>query len=109
MAASKNGLYRIYDMGNSADRLTNKEIQAVGLGAGKTADSYNAIYAAGTINNIFGIFRSDDLGETWIRINDDEHQWGTSYIAAITGDPNVYGRVFLATNGRGIIWGEIAN
>ena len=109
MAAGKNGLYRIYDMGNSADRLTNKEIQAVGLGAGKTADSYNAIYAAGTINNIFGIFRSDDLGETWIRINDDEHQWGTSYIAAITGDPNVYGRVFLATNGRGIIWGEIAN
>src|SRR5262249_28309780 len=46
-------------------------------------------------------------GGTWVRINDDQHQWGTAN-AAIAGDPRVYGRVYIATNGRGIIYGDIA-
>src|SRR5699024_5336940 len=52
-----------------------------------------------------GIFRSVDGGETWQRINDDQHQWGVTN-AAITGDPDEFGRVYIATNGRGIIVGD---
>ena len=40
-----------------------------------------------------------------MRINDDQHQYG-SINYAITGDLRVYGRVFVATNGRGIVYGE---
>ena len=49
-----------------------------------------------------GVFRSDDAGATWVRINDDAHQYGNMG-EALTGDPRVYGRVYLGTNGRGIL------
>ncbi|MER7476382.1 hypothetical protein ABTX60_01805 [Streptomyces sp. NPDC126510] len=51
--------------------------------------------------------RSDDAAKTWTRINDDRHRWGWTG-AAITGDPRVYGRVYIATNGRGVQYGEPA-
>jgi len=42
-------------------------------------------------------FRSDDGGESFVRINDDQHQYGGSHV--ITGDPRVYGRVYLGPLG----------
>lgn len=52
-----------------------------------------------------GIFRSTDAGASWTRIDDDAHQWGWTG-ASITGDPRVHGRVYVATNGRGILRGD---
>lgn len=44
-------------------------------------------------------------GNTWTRINDDAGQW--AWIGqTITGDPNIFGRVYLGTNGRGILYGD---
>ena len=43
----------------------------------------------------------------WLRINDDLHQWGWTG-QTITGDPRIYGRVYIGTNGRGIIYGDIS-
>ena len=51
-----------------------------------------------------GFFRSDDAGAKWVRINDDQHQWG--FCTIIEGDPRVSGRVYIGTGGRGIIVGE---
>ena len=46
-------------------------------------------------------------GAAWTRINDDQHQWG--WIGQVViGDPRVYGRVYVGTNGRGILYGEPA-
>jgi hypothetical protein len=36
------------------------------------------------------------------RLNDDQHQFGT--IHDIIGDPKTLGRVYLATEGRGILY-----
>lgn len=52
-----------------------------------------------------GIFRSDDAGRTWIRINDDGHQYAWTG-NTITGDPRIYGRVYFGTNGRGVMYGD---
>ena len=46
------------------------------------------------------------VATSWVRINDDRHQYG--WISAIAGDPRIYGRVYLATGGRGVIKGDIA-
>ena len=51
-----------------------------------------------------GFFRSDDAGSTWQRINDDRHQFG--FTGQITGDPRTYGRVYVGTGGRGILYGD---
>jgi xyloglucan-specific exo-beta-1,4-glucanase len=42
-----------------------------------------------------------------VRINDDKHQYGNAG-DAITGDPRVYGRVYLGTNGRGVVVGDLS-
>jgi photosystem II stability/assembly factor-like uncharacterized protein len=60
----------------------------------------------GTVGSVYGFFRSDDAGTTWTRINDDNHQYGA--INVIIGDPRIYGRVYLGTNGYGILYGDIA-
>jgi photosystem II stability/assembly factor-like uncharacterized protein len=51
------------------------------------------------------IWRSDDDGATWIRVNDDQHQYGLRF-RCIAGDPRVFGRVYVGTDGRGILYGE---
>ncbi len=80
------------------------EIQAFGFGKAAPGRSYPALYLVGTVRGQAGIFRSTDEARTWVRINDDQHQWGL--ILQITGDPRLYGRVYLGTHGRGILYGD---
>ena len=54
-----------------------------------------------------GIYRSTDKGKTWSRINDESHLFG-NITPVITGDSEVFGRVYFATNGRGIVMGDPA-
>jgi hypothetical protein len=81
--------------------------EAIGFGMAKAGGSgYPAVFLAGTVNGVHAIFRSDDGGATWSQISDPQHQYAT--IQALTGDPRLYGRVYLGTNGLGIVYGDIA-
>ena len=80
------------------------EIHAFGFGKAAPGESYPALYLVGTISGKAGIFRSDDEAKTWVRINDDAHQWGL--VLQIAGDPRIYGRVYVGTHGRGIFYGD---
>jgi hypothetical protein len=100
------------DGGKTFTQITNAPTVASAgrdFGLGKAADGkdYPAIYVAGVYNNVTGIFRSDDLGTNWVRINDDDHRYGNNP-TELCGDPRIYGRVYFGTNGRGILYGDIA-
>ena len=58
------------------------------------------LYAIATIGGRRGVWRSDDGGASWVRINDDAHQWGPRF-RAISGDPQRYGRVYTRPPGAG--------
>ncbi|WP_406375114.1 cellulose binding domain-containing protein [Streptomyces sp. NBC_00647] len=100
------GLWHSTDGGASFTKLSNVEqADTVGFGKAATGASYQTLYTSAKIGGVRGIFRSTDKGVSWTRINDDAHQWGWTG-AAITGDPRIYGRVYVATNGRGIVYGD---
>ncbi|MEY7975307.1 WD40/YVTN/BNR-like repeat-containing protein [Streptomyces pilosus] len=108
LSAKWNGLYRSTDGGGSFTKADSCWASYT-LGFGKAADGagYPAVYQVGSTEAITAVYRSDDEARTWVRINDDDHQWGWTG-ETVTGDPRVHGRVYLATNGRGIQYGEPA-
>ena len=61
-----------------------EQADAIGMGKGAAGKEYPALYLIGTVSGISGIFRSDDTGGTWVRINDDQHQFGA--IGPVIGD-----------------------
>ncbi len=106
LAARDGGLWHSTDSGAAFAKLANvSTADVVGFGKAAPGKDYMSIYITGKIDDTIGFFRSDDIGATWVRINDDQHGYG-AVDTAITGDPRVYGRVYIATNGRGIIYGE---
>jgi photosystem II stability/assembly factor-like uncharacterized protein len=98
-------LYHSTDSGATFAKVSSvAAVATVGFGKAAPGTSYPAIYLTGLVAGVQGVFRSLDEGNTWARINVDAKQWG--WIGqTITGDPNIFGRVYLGTNGRGIVYG----
>jgi len=105
---------RLPNPANVGFHVTPAEARAAGFRAckrckpdlGKAAPHAKlpALYLVGTVQGQRGFFRSTDGGATWLRINDDQHQWGL--VLQITGDPKKFGRVYVGTHGRGIFYGD---
>ncbi len=107
-AAFTGGMLRSTSSGSSFTAVTGvTEADNIGFGKAATGQTYPAIYSSAEVGGIRGIYRSDNEGVTWVRINDNAHQYAWTG-KTITGDPRVYGRVYLGTNGRGIICGDVA-
>jgi photosystem II stability/assembly factor-like uncharacterized protein len=101
------GLYHSTDTGKTFTRTAGvSELRGFGFGKAAPGASDPALYLVGVANGVRGILRSNDYGRTWVRINDDQHQFGL--IGQITGDPKQYGRVYVGTFGRGIVYGDPA-
>jgi hypothetical protein len=108
LAAGAGGLYRSDDRGLTYLPVTTiEEAYAIGFGKAAPGRREMAVYTSGKVDGVHGIYRSDDSGGSWVRVNDDRHQYASTG-DAIAGDPRVYGRVYLSTNGFGIPYGEPA-
>ncbi|WP_330241599.1 WD40/YVTN/BNR-like repeat-containing protein [Streptomyces sp. NBC_00525] len=116
LSAKDNGLFRSTDGGRTFAAVPGCQASHA-LGFGKAAPvrgrrrpgaGYPAVFQTGRVSATYdgvAVLRSDDSGRTWVRINDDSHQWGWTG-EVITGDPRVHGRVYLGTNGRGIQYAD---
>lgn len=108
--ATPSGLYRSTSSGWSWSTVLPGVTAAVSVGFGKAASgaSYPAIYLSGTIDGLNALYRSTDAGSSWIRINDDQHQWGGSSL--VVGDPKTFGTVYIGpASGRGVLYGASPN
>ncbi|MGW1272747.1 RICIN domain-containing protein [Streptomyces sp. NPDC002491] len=108
IAGSGKGLLHSTDGGRTFTALdTVRSASALGFGKAAPGASYQALYLIGAVKDVTGVFRSTDKGATWLRVNDDAHQWGSiGGTGIVTGDPDTFGRVYIGTNGRGLQYGD---
>lgn len=103
VAASSRGLLRWSAQG--LERLPGVEnALALGMGKPEKEGGASALFVYGQIDGRVGLYRSGDEGRHWTRIDDDSHRYGE--VRLVVGDPRVYGRVYLGTHGRGIVYGD---
>ncbi len=80
------------------------EAWQVGFGKAAPGKAYPAVFLWGKVKGQEGLWRSDDEAASWIRINDDNHQF--SSLSAIAGDPLDFATVYIAVGGRGLMVGR---
>jgi hypothetical protein len=106
---SRRGLFHSTDGGRSFTRSVGTlQVEMLDFGKAPPGRSYPALFAIGTRADLRAVWRSDDAGASWIRVNDAAHEWGRRF-RCIAGDPRVVGRVYVGTDGRGILYGEPAS
>lgn len=102
--AAYHGLYHAPDGKNFVRQNHISEMHAFGFGAPAPKSLYPALYMVGVVDGVRGFFRSDNMAKSWVRINDDEHQYGL--VLHITGDAKRYGRLYVGTHGRGVLYAD---
>lgn len=112
IATGDKGLWKMeYEKGSL--RLTRLTVEGdivyrLGLGLLREDGNYfnepKALYVCATISGEYGFYRSFDEGKTWERINDARHMYGD--INSLEADKRVFGRFFIATGSRGVVYGE---
>jgi photosystem II stability/assembly factor-like uncharacterized protein len=106
ISLDKDGLWKTTDAGNTYSRVSAfKDARLITWGAPAPDSAYPTAYCYGTVESKWGLYRSIDKGENWVRINDDKHQFPAG-VKAIAGDRNVFGRIYVGSGGSGIIYGE---
>mgnify|MGYP006280149149 CR=1 FL=1 len=107
LALGKNGLYRSTDGAETFQQI-NSVAAAYLVSAVRAAPAadYPAIFIHGVTGGAEGLYRSDNMGGTWQKINNNEQEWG-GYYTCMSADPNRYGRLYLGTQGRGLLYGDM--
>ncbi len=77
----------------------------VAFGKAAPGSDYPAVFLWGKVKGEEGLWRSDDAGVNWVRINDDAHRFGQ--MRAIAGDPREYGTLYISPDGRGTMVGKM--
>jgi hypothetical protein len=102
--ATSTGLYHAAKGLQLAGVGTVQSAWGIAIGAPRAGSATLTLYLGGTVGGQTGLFRSTDNALTWIQIDNPAHQYG--YIDTLQADPRVFGRIYLGTGGRGILYGD---
>ena len=106
LSVEGHGLYRSTNAGRTFVKLpTVEDAFLLAFGANAPGSPYPAVYTFGTIGGEEAVYRSDDVGASWLRISIDIPALGCSP-NAMAADRQVCGRVYVGCNGRGIYYGQ---
>ncbi|MCP1182677.1 hypothetical protein [Paenibacillus sp. 1781tsa1] len=103
------GLYASMNSGNTFSKIQGvQNSKLFAFGKAKPGNFVPAVYVYGTVNNVHGFFRSDDMGATWNNIGPLGAGIGLGNEPQImAADRQIYGQVYVGTNGRGMYVGSI--
>lgn len=97
------------DYGTTVTYLKDLSVNAIGVGKGEKDGDPMVLYVMGDIQQQGGgIYSTADHGKNWKKLTTDNEGFG-NLTPSITGDASIYGRVYFATNGRGIVMGDLAS
>jgi uncharacterized protein YjdB len=104
------GLYRSGDAGSTFNKIANVQT-AFMFSFGQHAPSRlnPAVFVYGKVVGYDkeAVFRSDDMGQSWVKISLDNPFPGNDPNAMV-GDRQVHGRIYIGTNGTGLLYGAKA-
>lgn len=90
-------------LGNPGDRFYH-----LGLGLSRPMGDYfseeKALYVSANLGGAYGFYRTLDQGKTFQKLNEEDQCFGD--INSIDGDKRVFGRFFVGTGSRGVLYGE---
>jgi len=98
---SSEGFYRSTNQGATWTAIPNvTEVICFGFGASAPGQSYPSIYIVGWVNKVYGVWQSVDDAQSWTQIG--TYPTGSlDEIKTISGDPNVFGKVYIGFAGGG--------
>lgn len=83
------------------------EVHDFAFGKAAPGSNHPTIYVAGYYHRIWGIYRSTDDAKSWTRIGDGLPSGSLDRIAALEGDENEFGRVYVGFSGSGWAYGSV--
>jgi xyloglucan-specific exo-beta-1,4-glucanase len=105
MSLANEGLKKSTDGGRTFTSVENVQYSHL-VAFGKGRDNLTpALYLYGRVNNEEGIFRSVNMGESWVKISNTQTAVGNDP-NCMEGDRHTFGTVYIGTNGKGFYMGS---
>ncbi len=103
------GLWKTSDGGETFNRIYSFDVaRFFSWGAPASKNTFPTAYCYGRLGGEWGLYRSTDMGESWVRINDNENQF-LGHVSAIAADRKTFGQIYIGTGGNGIFYGQLIN
>lgn len=104
VGSSGQGFFHSTDGGETWAAVPNvTEVYCFGYGASATPDGPPALFIAGFVGGVYGIWQSDDEGHSWANLGTFPDGNLVS-VSTISGDPEVYGQVYVGLAGGGYLY-----
>jgi hypothetical protein len=84
-----------------------KEVFSFGFGKSAPGKHYPTVFIYAWVNNILGVWRSDDHCVTWTQVSNGFPVGSFDLVKVIEGDNNTYGKVYVGFAGSGYAYGTL--